>query len=71
MRDTILIKGDPFERYDIIRSFHYTGVHTGIVTDKIKENGSTKLIILPYKVPKNKWLRILKLWWLKIRVHYS
>jgi len=63
------ISQDVFSRYEVLKTQSNGG--TGIVTEKFKHNGATKLTVRPYKVPTNKYLRFFKFLWLRIRLHYS
>lgn len=61
----IQVAQDMFRKWDILRGY---GKGTGVVIKKFKEAGNTTLMLYPYNVPKNKYLRFLKFQWLKLRV---
>lgn len=66
MNFTVSAKATDFRRFDIIKT--QSTSKTGIVLSYKSGHvfGYGTITVRPYKVPKNKWLRKLKLWFFKL-----
>jgi hypothetical protein len=64
----VRITGNPFRRWDMIK----VDIHNeGIITEQIVRDDATIATVYRYKPHKNRWIRMIKFWWLKLKVHYS